>query len=109
LFPGKYNNYLLKPLNNGVLLTVLYSRYFGFIYAMDEKKKTSKEVVKIAKRIKELRVKKGYSSYEVFAYENGISRSQFGKYEKGENMRIESLLKVIKALGVTPEEFFKGI
>lgn len=74
-----------------------------------KKKPLSPEVLKIAERIKELRIKKGYSSYEVFAYENGINRSQYGKYEKGENMRIESLLKVIQALGVTPSEFFEGI
>lgn len=74
-----------------------------------QKKTTNKDVKKIAERIKELRIKKGYQSYEVFAFEHGINRSQYGKYEQGENMRIESLLKVIKALGVTPEDFFKGI
>lgn len=69
----------------------------------------NKDIAKIGKRIKELRIKAGYSSYEVFAYENNISRSQFGKYERGENMRVDSLLKICKALKVTPEEFFKGI
>lgn len=72
-------------------------------------KTVSNDVLQVAQRIKELRLRKGYSSYEVFAYENGINRSQYGKYEKGENMRIDSLLKVIRALGVTPSEFFEGI
>ena len=64
------------------------------------------EVVLLAKRIKELRLKKGYSNYEFFAYDNEIPRAQYGRYEKGEDLRFTSLLKVIKALGVTPKEFF---
>jgi transcriptional regulator with XRE-family HTH domain len=69
----------------------------------------SKDLVKIGNKIKALRIKKGYTSAEAFAWESGISRSQYSKYERAENnMRIESLLKVLKALEVTPEEFFKG-
>jgi transcriptional regulator with XRE-family HTH domain len=61
---------------------------------------------KLGDRIKYLRVKKGYSSYEVFAFENGIGRAQFGRYERGEDLRYSSLLKVMRALGVTEKEFF---
>ena len=38
---------------------------------------------KLGVRIRELRIKKGHKSYEYFAYENNISRAQFGRYEKG--------------------------
>jgi transcriptional regulator with XRE-family HTH domain len=64
------------------------------------------ELEKLGKRIKQLRIEKGYTSYEYFAYENEISRAQFGRYEKGEDLRYSSLLKVIKAFGITLEEFF---
>jgi transcriptional regulator with XRE-family HTH domain len=67
------------------------------------------DVKKLAARIKELRIEKGYTSYEYFAYDNNISPSQFGRYERGTDIRYRSLLKVIRALGVTPVEFFKGI
>jgi transcriptional regulator with XRE-family HTH domain len=60
----------------------------------------------IGARIKSLRIKKGYTSYEDFAYEHNISRSQFGKYERGADMRASSLVKVMAALGVTVAEFF---
>lgn len=60
----------------------------------------------IAARIKSLRIKKGHTSYEDFAYENNISRSQFGKYERGADMRISSLVKILVALDVSVEEFF---
>ena len=64
---------------------------------------------RLASRIKELRKAKGYTNYEHFAFDHGIARAQYGKYEKGDNdLRFSSLMKVIEALGVTPEEFFKG-
>ncbi len=67
---------------------------------------TERELVKLGERIKQLRVKKGYTSYEIFAFENGINRAQFGRYERGEDLRYSSLLKVCDALGVTIKEFF---
>lgn len=76
-------------------------------------KKTAKQLSKeealqkLAKRVKELRIERGYTSYEYFAYEHNISRAQFGRYERGEDLRFSSLLKVCNALGVTLEEFFK--
>ena len=74
-------------------------------------KNKSEEIAleKLGKRIRELRKQKGYSNYEHFAYENGISRTQYGKYEKGENMKFLTFLKVLKGLDVTVEEFFKDI
>jgi transcriptional regulator with XRE-family HTH domain len=66
----------------------------------------SKEIILLSKRIKQLRIKAGYSNYEYFAFEHEISRSQYGRYEKGEDLRFSSLMKLIKAFGITPEEFF---
>jgi transcriptional regulator with XRE-family HTH domain len=64
------------------------------------------DLAKLGNRIKSIRIKKGYSNYEYFAYEHNISRSQFGRYERGEDLRYSSLLKVIRAFGMTLEEFF---
>jgi hypothetical protein len=78
--------------------------------ATDKKTKSkakNPEVLKLGKRIKELRIEKGYSNYENFAFDHDLPRAQFGRYEKGEDMRFSSLMKVIKAFGMTPEEFFK--
>ena len=71
-----------------------------------EDKLPNEDLIKLGDRIKALRIKKGYTSYEYFAYEHNISRAQFGRYEKGEDLRYTSLLKVIRALDMTPEEFF---
>ena len=70
------------------------------------KKLPNKDLVKLGKRIRELRIKKGYTNYEYFAYEHNIPRSQFGRYESGEDLRYSSLLRVIKAFDMTLEEFF---
>ena len=62
---------------------------------------------KIAERLKALRIKRGYNNYEDFAYENDISRSQYGLYERGKaDMRMSSLVKILKALNISIQEFF---
>lgn len=66
----------------------------------------SKEIRKLAKRIKELRIQKGYTSYENFAFEKGIHRAQYGRYETGTDLQYTSLLKLANAFDMTLAEFF---
>jgi DNA-binding transcriptional regulator YiaG len=67
----------------------------------------------LSTRIRELRKAKGFKSYETFAYDIEISRSAMSKYESGvgfNNIEMETLLKIIDGLGMTPKEFFsKGL
>jgi transcriptional regulator with XRE-family HTH domain len=65
-----------------------------------------KEMKLLGLRIKELRKKKGYTSYETFANEHDIHRVQWGRYELGQDLYFSTLVKVIKVLNVTIEEFF---
>ena len=81
-----------------------------FRYYMKGKKgtKRSKEYIpQLGARLKQVREAKGYTSYEVFAYEHNINRTQYGRYERGEDLRFSTLLRVITALGVTVNEFFE--
>lgn len=64
------------------------------------------ELNKLAKRLKYFRLKRGYTNYEKFAFSNDISRTQYGRYEKGQDIRYSTLLKLLKALDVSVEEFF---
>lgn len=82
------------------------------------RRKTQKEIdpefeafkKKVGERMKELRLKQGYNSYEQFAFANDIGRAQYGKYERGtEDLRISSLYKIIKCHDLSFEEFFKNI
>jgi transcriptional regulator with XRE-family HTH domain len=65
-----------------------------------------KRIEQLGKRIREIRISKGYTNYENFAYEHGIPRPQYGRYERGEDLKFSSLLKVLKGFDMTLQEFF---
>lgn len=69
-------------------------------------KKTLEQLQNLGNRLKHLRKEKGYTNYEIFAFDNNIPRAQYGRYEKGEDLRFSSLLKVLKALDVSLTDFF---
>lgn len=73
---------------------------------MHSKPDPDKYLEQLGNRIKALRIKAGYPSYEVFAYEHNISRAQWGRYEKGHNLTFVTLITVISALDITLEDFF---
>lgn len=68
--------------------------------------KVNDYLIKLGKRLKELRIKKGYTNYEYFAYENEIGRAQYGKYETGGNIQFDTLIRIIKALDISVKDFF---
>jgi hypothetical protein len=67
------------------------------------------DLKKIGERIKQLRKKAGYSSLEKFAYEHEIDRTQYARYERGADMRLTSLMRIVAAHNMTLHEFFKGL
>lgn len=64
------------------------------------------ELKQIGNRIKQLRKKMGYTSYETFANEHDIHRVQWGRYEQGLDLYTSTLIKIAKVLGVSLKEFF---
>ncbi|MFT4092051.1 MAG: helix-turn-helix transcriptional regulator [Niabella sp.] len=102
-------------------MVVLFNSYlnngFYFIFRMISKKKAKSSgedfdlfLIELGKKLKSYREAAGYTSYEHFAYDKNIGRAQYGKYERGtEDMRLSSLFKLLDAVGVTWEEFFKEI
>ena len=63
-------------------------------------------LLKIGERMKEIRKQKGYKNYEIFAYENDIPRAQYGRYERGSDLKLSNLLKVLNGFDMSLEEFF---
>ena len=61
----------------------------------------------IAGKLEQVRIEKGYTSYENFAIEHGISRMQYWRMEKGSNFTFASFLKILDAHGMSLSEFFK--
>ncbi len=70
-------------------------------------------IKKIAAKVKELRIKAGYSSYESFALQAGINRNSYFRLERsaatGDNFTVALLLRVIRGLNITTTEFFQQI
>ncbi|MDB5006244.1 MAG: helix-turn-helix domain protein [Mucilaginibacter sp.] len=64
------------------------------------------DLLKLANRMKTLRLKSGNLNYEKFALCNGIARIQYRKYEMGSNLTFNSLLRVLRALDISLKDFF---
>ncbi len=60
----------------------------------------------LGKRIRDLRIKAGYTSHESFAYAYEFPRTQYGRYERGHNITFINLLKIVQAFDMSLEEFF---
>lgn len=73
------------------------------------KKILDSRIMRVADKLERLRIEKGFTSYENFAIEYGISRMQYWRMEKGTNFTFESLLKILDAHKMTINEFFEDI
>ncbi|MGQ3014857.1 MAG: helix-turn-helix domain-containing protein [Flavobacteriales bacterium] len=76
---------------------------------MKEMKKMDLRLEKIGRKLKELRLEKGYVSAEFFAWEHKIPRVQYWRMEKGTNFTMSSLLKILDAHNMTLDEFFRDL
>jgi transcriptional regulator with XRE-family HTH domain len=63
-------------------------------------------VAQLGARIRQLRKQEGFTSYEDFANDRELPASQYGRYEKGQNLRYTSLVKIAGVFGMTLQEFF---
>ena len=81
---------------------------------MKEDRKYSQDVISqkiesIANKIRELRIQKGYSSHEAFAWDNNINRVQYWRIEKGANITLKSLITILEIHKVSLSTFFENI
>jgi hypothetical protein len=74
-----------------------------------EVKKLDKRILKIADKLRKMRIEKGYTSYDSFAWDNDLSRIHYWRIEKGSNLTMQTLLKILDIHKITLSEFFKGI
>lgn len=66
----------------------------------------SPEITQLAERIRELRIARGYKSGEAFALDHQLSRTHYGRWERGANITFSNLVKLAEAFNVSLEEFF---
>jgi len=64
------------------------------------------ELTKMAERLKSLRKKKGYSNMDIFAYEHGFGRAQYGRYENGQDLRFTTIVRLANCFNMNLKEFF---
>jgi transcriptional regulator with XRE-family HTH domain len=64
------------------------------------------QLIRVGKRLRKLRKIKGKSNYEYMAYEMEMAKSQLGGYEKGGNITIATLVRILDFLDSSLEEFF---
>lgn len=73
---------------------------------MAKKHSEQKIIIKIGKRIKELRLKHNISQ-EQLAFETGLPRVQIGRIERGEiNTTIGTLVIICRELYIQPKDLF---
>ncbi|MGI4735857.1 MAG: hypothetical protein ACRYG7_11845 [Janthinobacterium lividum] len=70
---------------------------------------TDPRLQQIAQHIKQLRVAKGYSSYEAFAFDHDLPRVGYGRHEQGSNLTLKSLLRLLDIHQLSLAEFFAAI
>ena len=63
----------------------------------------------IGKKIKELRIKAGYTSYERFAIAHDIESKQYWRLESGKNFTMKTLLGIVDIHGMSLKEFFEDL
>ncbi|OFX16400.1 MAG: hypothetical protein A2033_18655 [Bacteroidetes bacterium GWA2_31_9] len=64
----------------------------------------------IGDKLRELRIKSGYTSYESFAFDNDLPRVQYWRLEKGKtNPTVKTLEKLLKIHNISFRDFFEGI
>jgi transcriptional regulator with XRE-family HTH domain len=66
-----------------------------------------KRLKQLGERLKYFRKKAGYSNYNDLASEIGISRSRYGSYENGGNIKFSTLIKILTHLKVDFKAFFE--
>jgi transcriptional regulator with XRE-family HTH domain len=66
------------------------------------------KLVQIGNKVRQLRKAKS-PNYEDFARENNINKVTLNKIEKGESVSLRLFINVIQKLGISLQDFFKGL
>jgi len=70
--------------------------------------KNSEILKKFGKKVRELRIQKGFTSQMDFGLKAKLDRTYIGGIERGErNVSLENIQKIAKTLGIKLEELFK--
>jgi len=66
-------------------------------------------LIRVGERLKHYRLLRGYTNYESFANKFDLQRSMYGQYERGSNITLLTLHRILEVLEVDREEFHRGL
>ncbi len=55
---------------------------------------------------RQLRLRKGFKSAEVFSFENDLNRTAYWRWENGENITMKNFLKLCEIHKISPKDIF---
>ena len=58
---------------------------------------------------RQLRLRKGFKSAEIFSYENDLNRTAYWRWENGENITMKNFLRLCEIHDITPKNLFEII
>lgn len=104
----------MNPVSKQTSIQPVFQQRVAVTNGKDAKchQKSEHEVLRVAQigaHIKELRISSGYTSAEIFAYEHELNRISYWRMEKGANITMSSLFRILDIHQITLSEFFKDI
>ena len=76
---------------------------------MSKSSKSEITLKRIGERLKQLRIEAGYTSYENFAWDYELSSRYYWGVEKGRNISVSYLIKILDIHKMSIEDFFSQI
>ena len=59
--------------------------------------------------LRELRIKKGYTSAENFSYDFELNRTNYWRWENGQNITLKNMFRICEIHEISPKDFFELI
>lgn len=59
--------------------------------------------------LRQLRMRRGFKSAELFSYENDLNRTAYWRWENGENITMKNFLKLCSIHKISPKQVFEII
>lgn len=56
---------------------------------------------------RQLRMRKGFKSAEIFSYEHDLNRTAYWRWENGQNITMKNFLRLCEIHGLAPQEMFE--
>ena len=76
---------------------------------MKSKNVKNEQLSNLGSTLRQLRLRKGFKSAEVFSYENELNRTAYWRWENGENITMRNFLRLCEIHEISPKELFELI